>query len=322
MPRVRHHRPPSKDRLPRIVCAVGPTSSGKTSLGIRLAKELNGEIINADARQCYTRFSIGTGKPPGARGTFEGKRAFLVEGIPHYLMDFLETTNTISVAEWREMALTAIKGIVARKRLPIVVGGTGLYVKALVDNFIFPRVEPNMHLRSAFEARPLEEVVALLRKLDPAAAEAVDLKNQRRVIRALEVVTFTGKSFTAQKLVGRPVVDALQVGIKWTRQELYHRIDAEIEGMIERGWIDEIREIIAKKIPLDAPAMTSIGYRELLQYIKGERTLEGAIQACKTAVHHYAKRQETWFKRDPHIHWARNEDEAVEIVKTWVANGG
>src|SRR5690349_13531937 len=131
MPNVRHHRPSPKAELPRIVCVVGPTSSGKTALGIRLAKQFKGEIVNADARQCYTHFSIGTGKPIGMRGTYQGRRAFLVEGVPHYLMDFLDPKVPLTAAEWRESALTAVKGITERDHLPIVVGGTGLYIRAL-----------------------------------------------------------------------------------------------------------------------------------------------------------------------------------------------
>jgi tRNA dimethylallyltransferase len=304
--------------LPRIVCVVGPTSSGKTSLAIRLAKQYHGEIVNADARQCYTDFSIGTGKPPGKRGTFEGRRAFLVQDVPHYLMDFLDPKVPLTASEWRDSALTAVKGISRRHHLPLVVGGTGLYVQALVDNFSFPNVEAKPHLRAAFEKKSLEELAKLLVKLDPAAAEAVDLKNPRRVIRALEVVTFTGKPFTEQKKIGRPVVEAFQIGIKWTREELNHRIDAEVESMVERGWIDEIRDIIARGIPVDAPAMTSIGYRELLGYIRGEKTLDEAMETCKKSVHRYAKRQETWFKRDKRIRWAHNEDEAMEMAAEWI----
>ncbi|MBI4138527.1 tRNA (adenosine(37)-N6)-dimethylallyltransferase MiaA [Candidatus Uhrbacteria bacterium] len=319
MPPIRHHRPSTSGRIPRIACVVGPTASGKTALGIRLAKQLNGEIINADARQCFTDFSIGTGKPPGERGLFEGRRAFVVHGVPHYLMDFLPPSQVYTVAEWRTAAMHAIKGITRRHRLPVVVGGTGLYVKSLVDNFAFPRVEPKPHLRSAFEAKSLEELVAHLLKLDPAAAEVVDLKNPRRVIRAIEIVTFTGKPMRETRKIGKPVVEAFQVGIKWNRHDLNARIDHEIEHMIERGWIDEIREIIRKGVPLDAPAMTSIGYRELVSYIKGEKALEQAIAACKLAVHRYAKRQETWYRRDPRIHWAHSEDDAVAMVGEWVA---
>jgi len=304
-----------------VVCVVGPTASGKTELAIRIAKTLRGECINADARQGYTDFSIGTGKPEGTRGTYRGQRAFLVDGVPHYLMDFLPPMKAITAAEWKTMALTAVKGISKRDHLPIVVGGTGLYVKALVDNYTFPMVEPKPHLRAAFERKPLKTLVALLLKLDPDAVAVVDLKNPRRVIRALEVATFTGKPFTAQRGIGKPVVEAFQVARVFSRQELFRRIDATIEDMIERGWIDEIREILRKGVANEAPAMTSIGYRQLVQYIKGEKPLEKAIAECKTAVHDYARRQETWFKRDPRIHWATDEKDAMKMVKEWITDG-
>ncbi|MCR4279088.1 MAG: tRNA (adenosine(37)-N6)-dimethylallyltransferase MiaA [bacterium] len=315
-------RPQSKTlrprKLPRIVCVVGPTSSGKTSLSIRLAKHFNGEVVNADARQCYRDFTIGTGTPKGERKVFHGRKAYMVDDVPHYLIDFLDPTHVLTAPEWRDMALRAVRGITKRNHLPLIVGGTGLYVKALVDNYAFPNVSPNSEFRKAFQNKPLSELVALLKKLDPVASEIVDLKNPRRVIRALEVVTFTGKTFSERRRVGKPVVEAFQVGMMLSREELFSRIDTEVEEMVERGWIDEIREIQRKNIPLDAPAMTSIGYRELLAYIQGERTLEKAIATCKTAVHHYAKRQETWYKRDPRIHWAHTEDEAFGMVEGWL----
>lgn len=318
MARVRHHRPSQTRRLPRVVCVVGPTSSGKTALGIRLAHKFNGEIINADARQCYKEFNIGTGKPPGTRGTIQGRRAFLVDGVAHHLMDLLAPIDVMTVAEWRELALTAMKGILRRDHLPLIVGGTGLYIKSIVDNLTFPRIPPQPGLRQAFEKTPLPELVKLLLRLDPTAEEAIDLQNPRRVMRALEVVTLSGKPFKQQSHVGKPIVEAFQVGLHWKREELYARIDHEIEHMIERGWIDEIREIMRKKLPLDAPAMTSIGYRELLAYLQGEKTLDEAIGLCKQMVHRYAKRQETWFKKDSRIHWAKDSDEAMEMVAEWL----
>ncbi len=305
--------------LPRIVCVVGPTASGKTALAIRLASQYSGEIINADARQCYRDFIIGTGTPPGKRKKIGSRSAYMVEGIPHYLMSFLDPTHVLTAAEWQEAAVRAVTGIVRRKHLPVVVGGAGLYVKALVDNYAFPKVPPKPELREAFQKKPLSELVALLRKVDPAAAEIVDLKNPRRVIRALEVVTFTGESFVSHRGTNPPVVDAFQVGIKWARADLYERIDSNVEEMVERGWIDEIRENLKNGIPEDAPAMTSIGYRELLSYIRGDQSLDDAIAACKKAVRGYAKRQETWYKRDPRIHWAENEDEAFGLAAAWLS---
>lgn len=303
---------------PRIVCVVGPTSSGKTRLGIQLAKLFDGEVVNADSRQVYKNIGIGTGKPKGTRGMFEGHRAFLVENISHHLMDFLDPTELFTVVEWRKKAVNAMKRILKRNHLPLVVGGTGLYISALVDNFTFPEVPPSPTLRTAFESKPLSELVSLLLKLDPEAQQIVDLKNPRRVIRALEVSTFTGKPFTAQKMVGKQVYDAFQIGIVWPREELYARIDAEVDKMIERGWVEEIREALQRGVPENAPALTSIGYRDLFMYLKGEKTLERAISASKQAVRHYAKRQETWFKRDKRIHWAHSIDEATAIVNQWL----
>ncbi len=306
--------------LPKIVCVVGPTSSGKTALGIRLAKKFRGEIVNSDSRQIYKDFTIGTGKPDGTRGVYQGHRAFLVENIPHYLMDFLDPRNTFSVVEWREKAVEAIKGIRRRDHLPLIVGGTGLYLSALVDNFDFPKVPPNLTMREAFEKKPLSDLVKILLKLDPEAEMVVDLKNPRRVIRALEVSTLTGKPFTQQKRVARPQFDAFQVGIRWDRETLYGRIDAQIDDMVKHGWADEICEMRRQGIPENAPAMSSIGYREMLKYVKGEMKLVDAVAATKSSVHKYAKRQETWFKRDIRIRWVKNEPEAVKLVKEWLEN--
>lgn len=304
--------------LPRVVCVVGPTSSGKTALGVRLAKKLDGEVINADSRQIYKKFDIGTGKPEGKRGVYEGHRAFLIKNIPHYLMDFLSPKEMFTVVEWREKAVDAIKGISKRGHLPIVVGGTGLYVSALVDNFDFPKVEPNPTLRAAFEKKPLVDLVKVLLAIDPDARQVVDLKNPRRVIRALEVATFTGKPFTAQKLVSRPQFDVFQVGIRRSREEMYERINATVDEMVARGWVDEIRRLLEEGVPETAPAMSSIGYREMLAHVKGTMTLEIAVSATKRAVRQYAKRQETWFKRDIRIRWAKDEKEAIELVEEWL----
>lgn len=313
-------RPPRK--LPRVVCLVGPTSSGKTDLGLQIAKAFNGEIINADSRQIYKGFDIGTGKPEGKRGSFDGQRAFMVEGVPHYLMDFLDPLKTFTVAEWRDKALVAIRGIIRRKHLPIVVGGTGLYIKSLVDNLQFPHVEPQPAMRKAFEGRPLEELVRLLLGLDSDAAQAVDLKNPRRVIRALEVATLTGKPFTKQKTMGKPLIEPFQVGVRWPREQLFARIDGSIDKMLEQGWVEEIRSALKKGIPENAPAMTSIGYRELMKYIKGEESFEQAVALTRQSVHRYAKRQETWFKRDQRIRWCKDKDEAALAVSEWLGVGG
>lgn len=308
-----------KRALPRVLCIVGPTSSGKTNLAIQLAKRFGGEIINADARQVYKDFDIGTGKPPeGKRGVYEGRRVFLVKKIPHYLMDFLPPEETFTVAEWRRKALKAISYITDRGHLPIVVGGTGLYIQSLLDNYRIPSVAPQQAFRDAMEKKTLEELVALLKKMDPKALSIVDLKNRRRVLRALEVVTYSGKPFSAQRRQSPPTMDALVLAPFRTKEDLHARINAAVESMVERGWIDEIRHLHDRGIAWDAPAMTSIGYREIARYVRGECKLEEAIEETKRATRQYAKRQMTWFKRDKRIHWVKDEKEAAALVENWI----
>ncbi|MBU2566200.1 tRNA (adenosine(37)-N6)-dimethylallyltransferase MiaA [Patescibacteria group bacterium] len=332
-----------KSKLPRVLFVVGQTSSSKTSVSMQIARMFSGEIINADARQVYKGFTIGTGKPPGRRGKFRGHNAYFVRvpyahlieemyrrtyknkkdlpqysEVPHYLMDFLPPEKLISVAEWRERAVKAIKGITRRGHLPIVVGGTGLYIKALIDNFSIPKVPPNPGLRSSFEKQPLDKLVNHLLTIDPSADTSVDLKNQRRVIRAIEICTFTGKPIKATRVKKPPIIDAYQIAIKFSREEIRRRIDISIDRMMEEGWPEEVRKLHKNGISWLAPAMTSIGYRDMARYIKGEIMIEEAIRLTKIATYQYAKRQETWFKRDPRIHWVNGEKQAVELVTRWM----
>lgn len=334
---------PNTKELPRVLVILGPTSSGKTGLSLRVARDLGGEIINADARQIYKRLNIGTGKPPGRRGRYMGHNAYMVRvphmhnyeklginpeqrklevdnpypEIPHYLMDFMAPENTISVAEWRRYALTAIKGIIRRGHLPIVVGGTGLYISALVDNFAIPEVPPNPALRKSYEKEPIEKLAALLLKMDPDAEMSINLKNPRHVIRALEICTFTGKPASKLKTKKPPVIDAFQVGLKWPREELKKRINLSITRMMEEGWPEEVRRLHKSGLSWNAPAMTSIGYREMGMYIRGEILFEEAVEKIKKATHQYAKRQETWFKRYKRINWAANKTQAIKLIKDW-----
>ncbi|MFA6429220.1 MAG: tRNA (adenosine(37)-N6)-dimethylallyltransferase MiaA [Patescibacteria group bacterium] len=279
--------------LPHILCIVGPTSSGKTAMGLRLAKERNGEIINADARQVYRGFDIGTGKPKG-----EWKEGvYLVDGVVHHLMDDVDPMTTMTVAEWRERALSTIHDIVRRGKLPIVVGGTGLYVQALVDAYDLPHVPPQKELRDRLEKMSLEERVHELKGVDPQAASVVDLMNPRRVQRALEVALTTGRSFVDQRVKKEPVVNAEMICLMPSREELYRRIDAAVDERMADGWLDEVRRLHDAGIPWDAPAMTSIGYRELGAVLRGEMSLEEATVKIKQATRQYAKRQMTWFKK-------------------------
>ncbi len=313
----------TKRALLRVLCIVGPTSSGKTLLGIHLAKKFGGEIINADARQVYREFDIGTGKPLGGKRTAKGGRnMYLFEDVPHYLMDYLPPSELLTVVEWREKAMLAIRGIHKRGHVPLVVGGTGLYIQALVDNYVIPSVPPQETFRQAMAEKTLPQLVELLLRLDPQAKTLVDLKNPRRVLRALEVTTFSGKPFTSQKIAGKPLIDTFLIAIKREREELRDRINQAVEAYVEAGWIDEIRRLQKSGISWDAPAMTSIGYRELGTYIRGECSIEEAIERTKRATWQYAKRQITWFKRDKRIHWVKDEDEAEKLVAKWLKARG
>lgn len=300
--------------LPRIVCVVGPTSSGKTALSLLLAKQFDGEIVNADARQLYRGFAIGTGKPSLPLQLPLGQGESL--SIPHDLFDE-DPTQSLTVTEWREKALVCIREIVSRGRLPILVGGTGLYVQTLVDNLSIPEVPPQIELRKALASLSLTELVERLRTVDPDAAMVVDLDNPRRVMRALEVALATGHSFLEARQKGPPLVEALQLGIERTREDLYARAEATVDDMLARGWLEEVRGLIAQGFSKDDPAMSAIGYRELVDVIEGRSTLFEAVSHIKQATRHYIKRQITWFKRDDRILWVKSDEEATELVRLW-----
>ncbi len=301
-----------KRALPRVLCIVGPTASGKTALGIHLAKRYKGEVVNADARQVYRGFDIGTGKP-------QHLKKGLVEGVRHHLFDAFSPEHVLNVTDWRRRALRALSDIRGRDHVPILVGGTGMYIQALVDNYHIPAVPPHPEFRRAMEGKSLQDLVALFTRVDPEAALVVDIKNRRRVLRALEVATFTGKSFAQQRLKGRPLVDPYLIAIAYDRPVLYARIHAAVDQMIARGWVEEVRALLAAGVAPSAPAMSSIGYREMIDVVRGRRTLEQARIAIKQATRRYAKRQLTWFKRDPRVHWVKNEKEAIRLVGRWLA---
>lgn len=294
--------------LPRIVCIVGPTSSGKTALSVEVAKKFNGEIINADARQIYHGFVIGTGQP-----TKEEQ-----QGIPHHLFGFLEADRVYSVAEWKQSALDLIQDISSRVKLPVLVGGTGMYLQALVDNYEPPTVPAQPELRAELAGRSLEQLIRALERLDPDAVTWVDLKNRRRVERAIEVVTTTGKSFKEQRLQGKPLVDALLIGLQRSPEELRTRINAAIDQMFARGWKEEVANLHASGISWDAPAMTSIGYRDVGELLREEVTLEEAREHIQTATWHYAKRQLTWFKKDQRIQWHQSHENTLRAVSAFL----
>ncbi len=280
----------------RIVVVAGPTAVGKTALGITLAREFDGEVVNADSRYLYRGFDIGVAKPDPVER----------RGIPHHLIDILPPDGQMSLARYQDLALDAIEGVLGRHKLPILVGGTPLYVNAVVEGWRIPRVPPNPLLRDALEdeARRLGLTVLRnrLRKVDPVAAERTGA-NARRVIRALEIYEATGVPMSAQEGKGPPPYTALEIGLTMTRSDLYRAVDNRVGDQIERGLVEEVRSLLESGIPATAPAMSSLGYRQLIPYLLGQSSLDEAVERIRLDTHRYVRHQETWLRRNTRLVW-------------------
>lgn len=296
-----------KKYLPKIVVILGPTASGKTDLGLILAKQFNGEIISADSRQVYKKMDIGTAKP-------EGKwveNSYIVDSIPHHLMDIVEPDQDFSLADFKNKANEIIKDILKRGKLPIIVGGTGLYIWSIVDNLDIPSVAPNIELRKELEKKSLSELVLMLKEKDPNSAKLIDLNNPRRVLRALEVVMSSGQSFFEQRTKSDPLYDVLQIGIETNKEELENRIDSRIDKQISSGLVEETKNLAKLGFGWRLPSMSGIGYKQIGYFLRGEIDLGAAVGMLKRDTKRYAKRQATWFKRDKRIKWIKNTDLAL-----------
>lgn len=307
-----------QSKLP-LILLIGPTAVGKTELAIRLAERLNGEIVSADSRLFYRGMDIGTAKPTPA----EQAR------VPHHLIDVANPDETWSLAMFQQAAQAAIADIHARGKLPLLVGGTGQYVRAVTQGWSPPEVEPDKRLRDELE-RMKDERGAVwlydsLKSLDPIAAEKMDLRNVRRTIRALEVILTTGRRFSEQRGQSDSPYALLTVGLKRPRPELYARIDARIEAMFEAGLLDEVRALLAapRGYSPELPSMSGIGYRECCQVLSGQLNEEQAKVGMRRATRVFVRRQGNWFKEsDPQIHWfeAGEENTAEKITTLIVEN--
>jgi len=308
--------------LPKVVIIVGPTASGKTSLGIKLAKKVSaiggpasgwqgGEIISADSRQIYRGLDIGTAKP-----SLQERQA-----ISHHLIDIRKLNQDYTVAQYKRDCVKAIKDISSRGKLPIIVGGTGLYIKAVVDNLTIPQVKADpllrKELKQELQDRGLSFLYKELIKIDPEAAYIVDPRNPRRVIRALEIAIGAKKPFSQTRRQGKPLFDFLQIGISWPKEKLRERIGKRIDMMIKEGLVDEVRNLV-KKYPARTHAFEAIGYREIINHLQGELSLEKAVELTKGNTWRYAKRQMTWFRKDKNIHWISNQREAESPVREFL----
>ncbi len=368
----------------KLIAILGPTGSGKSGLAIKLARQFGGEIVNADSRQVYRGMDIGTAKPswdkPDEIATLpmvaredknnstvfaspEGtkqSRSFFSQEVSHYCFDLVDPDQPFTLADWKLCALRAIRDIHARGRIPLLVGGTGLYIQAIVDNLDIPAVPPEARLRENLQAKSKIELLRELEAKDPGTAQTIDHHNKRRMIRALEVIEATGKKFSELRRKGEPLFDFLQIGIdpyafeiatlppvardgnkkapiasacpndssvgrgaKQSLQGLFTRIDARVDQMIAAGLLDEVRGLLATYDP-KLPALQSIGYRELAPALswrgrEAAEAISAATQRIKFATHALARRQMTWFRRDPRIKWIKKDEEATLMVSDFLS---
>jgi len=303
----------------RLIAIVGPTAVGNSRLAIRLAQTFSGEILNADSRQVYRHMDIGTAKPTPEELAL----------IPHHLISAINPDAPFSLAQYQEMAYQTIKDIHRRGKLPLLVGGSGLYVWALVEGWQIPRVPPSPQLRQRLEEKAAaigpDKLYQELLEIDPAAAQKIDPRNVRRVIRALEVHHQTGTPFSQLQKKQSPPFETLLIGLTCERAELYRRIDERVDVMIAQGLIKEVAKLVTMGY-LTLPAMSTIGYRQIGKYLQGETSLEEAVQQIKHETHRFARHQYAWFRlNDNRIKWFNIscpfEADVELLVDSFLANG-
>jgi len=295
---------------PPLILVVGPTAVGKTEISIQLAERLDGEIVSADSRLFYRGMDIGTAKP-----TAEEQAR-----VPHHLIDIANPDEILSLAVFQQKARETIDDIHTRNKFPLLVGGTGQYVRAVTQGWTPPEVKPDEALRNELERQKEENGIywlhAKLERLDPEAARKIDPRNSRRTVRALEVIMTTGKKFSEQRGQNDSPYHLVTIGLTRPREELYQRVDARIEMMFTNGFINEVKGLLDKGYPPSLPTMSAIGYREVVSVIQGELTGEQAKVQIRRATRVYVRRQANWFKEsDPDIHWFKVKDGVVDEIE-------
>ena len=289
---------------PKVIVICGPTASGKTALSIELAKKINGEIVSSDSMQIYKYMDIGTAKPSKEE----------MQGVKHYLLDFVEPNKRYSVAEYKKDAEKAIEEIISKGKTPIVVGGTGLYVDSLIYGIEYQNIELDEKYRKELEEKAqkegLEKLYEEAKKIDPQAMEKISSNDKKRIIRVLEIYKATGKTKTEQEIQSRKngvKYDYKVFAINMDRENLYERINKRVDIMIEQGLIQEVENLL-KKYNEFPTAMQGLGYKEVVEYLQGKTTKEEMVEKIKMETRRYAKRQITWFKKNKQIIWIEPQD--------------
>lgn len=304
--------------MQKIVCIVGPTASGKTKLGIELCKAISGEVVSADSMQIYRGMDVGTAKP-----SLEER-----DGVPHHLFDIVSADESYSVSRFVEDADKAIADIASRGKIPVIVGGTGLYVDALIRGGGFADYDEDY--RAELLKKEPEELLEMLKEVDPESAERLHIKDVKRICRALEIYHLSGKTIGEHNKMTRecpPRYDAKIIGLTCEdRQILYNRIEQRVDEMLEMGILDETKRLLEAGVPESATSMQAIGYKELIPAVKGEVELSEAVDKLKMATRRLAKRQLTWFRRNPQIKWfyldnIENFDDVLHDSCDFVING-
>lgn len=297
--------------MEKVIVICGPTASGKTGLSIELAKKINGEIVSADSMQIYQEMDIGTAKP-----TQEEK-----QGIKHYLMDFVSPEERYSVADYKIEAKKAIKEIIQKGKVPIVVGGTGLYIDSLIYEIEYPNIEFDETYRKQLEERAKKEGLETLYKeaktMDPLAVEKISQNDEKRILRILEIYHATGKTKTEQEIESRkkPVeYDYKVYALQWDREILYERINKRVDQMLQQGLIEEVKGIL-KKYDKFPTAMQGLGYKEVIKFLEGDITEEEMIEKIKRETRRYAKRQMTWFRKNKQTIWLEGQEKIEDNIE-------
>ena len=290
----------------RIICIAGPTASGKTALAVELAKVLDGEVVSCDSMQIYRGMDIGTAKPTSEE----------MQGIPHHMIDVVEPDEDFSVNRYCDLAAPIVDDITARGKTAVIAGGTGLYMDALIRGNAFapcPSTGCRERLESQADRQGMEFMLSWLERIDPAAAARLHLSDRKRILRALEVYLETGETITEHNRKTQqypPRYKPIWIGLDFREREaLYRRIDLRVDIMLQRGLVEEIRALLARGIPAKATAMQAIGYKEMVAALDGRCTMEEAASQVRQSSRRYAKRQLTWFRRNPDMHWIIREAE-------------
>ncbi|MCL6478486.1 MAG: tRNA (adenosine(37)-N6)-dimethylallyltransferase MiaA [Peptococcaceae bacterium] len=306
----------SKDGKPPLLAIVGPTATGKTEISVHAARRLGAEIISADSMLIYRHMNIGTAKPsPEEMG-----------GVPHHMIDVADPGETFNVALYSQHVKTILHDIIKRKKLPMLVGGTGLYVRAVIDGYNFSEAGTDQELRAGLmqecAVRGKAALHRKLREVDPEAALRLHVNDVKRVVRALEVYYLTGKTLSGSAgRENRPSYNLLMYGLTMDRKELYARIEKRIDNMMSAGLVEEVRGLLARGYSPHLTSMQGLGYKEIILYLNGKLTLAEAVALLKRNTRRFAKRQLTWFRRDERIKWIDVGKKGVEEVAAEIAAG-